>query len=224
MQYSPQTRLVRSTYLSFQQYNYIKWSYDPCRYERNFCNCVKKSEKFKTSTGVRCSNQLSHEATDIGSWSFVGSNVPVRNESTMKWYMKWTIYELRIRNQMKLWSSQLWTQFSFIWFHIRRSYMITFIYHFIIDSFLTGTLEPTNDHLSTSVASWLSWLERRTGIARSRVQTPLKSWIFQASLRNCKNCVHNCEDHSLIWFYIRSSYMIHFIYHFIVSTIIASEI
>ena len=46
-----------------------------------------------------------------------------------------------------------------------------------------------------------------------RVQTPLKSWTFQASPRNCKNCVHNCEDHSFTWFHIRSSYMIHFIYH-----------
>ena len=26
----------------------------------------------------------------------------------MKWYMKWIIYELRIWNQVKLWSSQLW--------------------------------------------------------------------------------------------------------------------
>ena len=61
---------------------------------------------------VRRSNQLSYmyEATDVRSWSFVGSNVPVRNESTMKWYMKWIIYELRIWNQVKLWSSQLWTQ------------------------------------------------------------------------------------------------------------------
>ena len=48
---------------------------------------------------VRRSNQLSYEATDVGSWSFVGSNVPVRNESMMKWYMKWIIYELRIWNQ-----------------------------------------------------------------------------------------------------------------------------
>ena len=37
---------------------------------------------------VRSSNQLSYEATDVGSWSFVGSNGPVRNESMMKWYMK----------------------------------------------------------------------------------------------------------------------------------------
>ena len=41
---------------------------------------------------VRRSNQLSYKATDAGSWSFVGSNVPVRNESMMKWYMKWIIY------------------------------------------------------------------------------------------------------------------------------------
>ena len=35
-------------------------------------------------------------------------------------------------------------------------------------------------------------------IASSRVQTPLKSWLFQASIRNCLNCVHNCDDHSLL--------------------------
>ena len=29
---------------------------------------------------VRRSNQLSYEATDVGSWSFVGSHVPVRND------------------------------------------------------------------------------------------------------------------------------------------------
>ena len=60
---------------------------------------------------VRRYNQLSYEATDVGtSWSFVGSNGPLRNESMMKWYMKWIIYELWIWNQVKLWSSQLWEQ------------------------------------------------------------------------------------------------------------------
>ena len=44
---------------------------------------------------VRCSNQLSYEATDVGSWSFVGSNGPVRNESMTKWYMKLIIYEIK---------------------------------------------------------------------------------------------------------------------------------
>ena len=60
---------------------------------------------------ARRSNPLSYEAIDVGSWSFVGSNGSVRNESMMKWYMKWIIYELRIWNQVKLWSSQLWEQF-----------------------------------------------------------------------------------------------------------------
>ena len=60
-------------------------SYDPCSYERNLCNCVHGS----LNNGVwtrdlarqeRRSNQLSYETTDVGSWSFVGSNAPVRNE------------------------------------------------------------------------------------------------------------------------------------------------
>ena len=39
----------------------------------------------------------------------------------------------------------------------------------------TGTYELIIDQLPTSVASYLSWLEHRTGIAGSRVQIPLKS-------------------------------------------------
>ena len=29
---------------------------------------------------MQCSDQLNYEATDVGSWSFVGSNEPMRNE------------------------------------------------------------------------------------------------------------------------------------------------
>ena len=50
-----------------------------------FFNCVEKPEEFRTSTGfeisVRRYNQLSYGATDVGNWSFVASNVPVRNKS-----------------------------------------------------------------------------------------------------------------------------------------------
>ena len=73
---------------------YTQVSYDPHSYERNFCNCIGKPEKSRTSTGFepvtsqyRCDTntiELSYEATDVGSWSFLGSNVPVRNESTLK--------------------------------------------------------------------------------------------------------------------------------------------
>ena len=83
------------------------------------------------------------------------------------------------------------------WSYDPRSYECNF---FIVNSFLARTVETTNDPLLTSVASQSGWLERRTGIARSPLQTSLKSWIFQASLSNCKNCVHNCEDHSFTWY------------------------
>ena len=45
---------------------------------------------------------------------------------------------------------------------------------------------------------------------------PLKSWLFQASIRNCLNCIHNCDDHSLLDFKICSSIYetLIFIHHF----------
>ena len=49
--------------------------------------------------------------------------------------------------------------------------------------------------------------------ARSRVQTLFKSWLFQASIRNCLNCVLNCDDHTLLeiflmrWLALVSSYI-----------------
>ena len=77
----------------------------------------------------------------------------------------------------------------------------------------SDTWHQTSDirHLRSDVWQTDSWpapnvsgfivqlVEHRTGIARSRVQTPLKSWIFfQASLCNCINCVH-CDDHFFIF-------------------------
>ena len=135
----------------------MKWSYDPRSCERNFCNCAKKSEKFRTSTGFE----------------------PVTSRYQCDALTNWAMKPLTLGN------GHLWV-LMFPWGMNQRT------------------------------TARISWLQPRTGIARSRVQTPLKSWIFQASLRNCKNCVHNCEDHSYTWFHIRSSYMIHFIYHFIV--------
>ena len=72
-------------------------SYDPHSYERNFSNCVEKPEKFRTSTGfqtrdlampVRRSNQPRYEATDVGSWSFVGPKVRVMIENTYRKVVK----------------------------------------------------------------------------------------------------------------------------------------
>ena len=38
--------------------------------------------------------------------------------------------------------------------------------------------------------------------------------LFQASRRNCLNCVHNYDDHTLLDFKSAVQYMKHFIYHF----------
>ena len=51
----------------------------------------------------------------------------------------------------------------------------------------------------TTVASQLSWLERRTGI------------LFLRFLRNCINRVHNCEDHSSFDFI--SAVLIYHLFH-----------
>ena len=61
---------------------------------------------------------------------------------------------------------------------------------------------PAPDVSGFIAPTMLSWWESRTCIARSRVQTPLKSWLFQASIRNCINCVHNCDDHSSLYFVV----------------------
>ena len=129
---------------------------------------------------VRRSNQLSYRANDVGSWWFVRSN---RVMNANEWNDIHEFYEmnhiLNCRYEIK-WSydpRSYECNFNNIWF---TSYVIS-----VIGSFITGKLEPTNDLLPISVASYLSWLECHTGIGRSRVQTLLKSWIFQASLHDC---------------------------------------
>ena len=68
------------------------------------------------------------------------------------------------------------------------------------------TAEPgnisTHNWPAPNVSGFIAQLvKHRTGIVRSRAQTPLKSWIFfQASLRNCIYCVH-CDDHFFIFIF-----------------------
>ena len=59
----------------------------------------------------------------------------------------------------------------------------------------TGTKEPTIDLLPTSVAKIAQLVEHRTGIGFKVLGEVLN--FFQASLRNCINCVH-CDDHFFI--------------------------
>ena len=70
------------------------------------------------------------------------------------------------------------------------------IYHFT--SILRGLIR-THKRPAHNVSGFIAQLVRASHrYARSRVQTPLKSWLFQASIRNCLNCVQNCDDHGLL--------------------------
>ena len=58
-----------------------KMKNDPRSCERNLRNCVRRLKKnFRTALAipVGCSNQMSYEATDVGSWSIMCSYVPVK--------------------------------------------------------------------------------------------------------------------------------------------------
>ena len=75
---------------------------------------------------MRRSNQLSYEATDAGSWSFVGLNVPVRNETNDE-----MIYEIdHIWNMIKV----LITEFT----HQLRFSCV--FYSFLVFLYLTGII------------------------------------------------------------------------------------
>ena len=196
---------------------------DPHSYERNFWNCVKKPENFQDFNGVwtrdlaipvrRC-NQLSYEATDVGNWPFVGSNVPVMNEFTMKLYMKWILYELRIWNQVKLWSSQLWTQFL----QLRKEALKIQDFNGVWTRDLAIPVRRSNQlsyDEATDVGSWSFVGSNGPVMNESTMKLYMKWIIYELRIWN-QNCVHNCEDHSFTWFHIRSSYMIHFLYNLIV--------
>ena len=136
--------------LEIEDINISQVSYDPRSYKRNLRNRVCKFQGFnRVGTGdlakpVRRSNQLNYEATDVGGWSFVGSNEPVRNECEV-------IYEI---------------------FHDNRYREVTG----------SNALETLN--------------------------------FSGFYIRNCINCVHNYEDHSLLDFTSAVQYMKYFIYNF----------
>ena len=156
---------------------------------------------------VRRSNQLSYEATDIGSWSFVGSNVPVRNESTMKWYMKWIIYELRIWFKPR-WSPEIfrllyaiakiafitariiaslnfWTLFSFKNFTVSSWYLWKFV-------LVPGYPSIKANYILSSETGLLSWrpTEYKTEQPKQRTLRMRVNWST-STIRREWNCMYS---------------------------------
>ena len=80
---------------------------DPLSCERNLWNCVRSLKKIRDFNEiwtrdltilVRCSNQLSYEATDVGSWSIMCSYVPVKKMNVIeKSYMIYFIYIYHVK-------------------------------------------------------------------------------------------------------------------------------
>ena len=92
---------------------------DPYSCEHNLCNCVSSPKKIQDfnriwthdlTIPVRCSNRLSYEATDVGSWSIMCSYVLVKEMNVID------VYETNHTRTAEMksnedWTSQLWTQF-----------------------------------------------------------------------------------------------------------------
>ena len=108
---------------------------------------------------------------------------------------------------------------TFIWFHIRSSYMIYFIYIIYIHLFHENIW--THNWPAPNVSGFIAQLVRASHRYREVTgSNPVEVLnFFQASLRNCINCVHNCEDQPSfdfisavhIWFISYTSFKLFFI-------------
>ena len=74
---------------------------DPCCCERNLCNYLRRLKNIQHFKGVwthdlaipvQFSNQLSYEATDVGSWTIIHEYVPVKEMNVIDVYEKRFIY------------------------------------------------------------------------------------------------------------------------------------
>ena len=135
---------------------------------------------------VRRSNQLSYEATDVGSWSYVGTYVPVMNESTDE-----MIYE---KNQI------LNCGYVIKWSSDPRSYE---------RNFRNCVEKPEKFRTSTGFESvtsrcrcdaLTSWAMRSLMLEAGHLWV----YVFPWWMNQRTKCVHDCEDHSFTWLHIRS--------------------
>ena len=88
-----------TSYIALRVWNQMK----PCCLAVMSANfyCVEKLKYFQDFNGiwtgdlaipVRCSNQRSYEAADVGSWSLLSSQLPLISNFEWKIYMKYIIY------------------------------------------------------------------------------------------------------------------------------------
>ena len=159
------------SYIDLRMWNQV--SYDPRSYERNLCKCVYRSLKNSglqwgdLAIPVQRSNQLSYEDTDVGSWSFVGSKEPVKNECEVI-YETFHILNCEDHSLLDFTSAVQYRIIAYLISH--QQVNIWNVSYITSHSFLMGSLEGSN---------------------------PIEVLNFSGFyIRNCINCIHNCEDHS----------------------------
>ena len=141
---------------------------------------------------MRRSNQLSSETTDVGSWSFVSSNEPVRNECEVIYEM-FHILNCRFENQV---SCDLRTDHSLLDFRSAVQYMKHFMCHFTFSGFIaelvrashryrevTGSSSHCNPFGCSAVIRGHTWIVFR-GRAPSRQHSSSGPSSLSCALRN----------------------------------------
>ena len=129
---------------------------DPRSCDRNFYNCVKKPEK---NSGLQ--RGLNH-ASFINS-SFARSRVQAPLKSWIFFRLLYAIVKIAITTARIILHLISYPQFTYDLFHMHHSF--TYL-----------SREHMNPQLTCSQRQWLHSSVGR--VARSRVQAPLKSWIF----------------------------------------------
>mgnify|MGYP000444687548 CR=1 FL=1 len=72
-----------------------------------------------------------------------------------------------------------------------------------------------NERNLSNVSCFIAQLVRASHQYREVMgSNPVEVLTFSAFLRNCLNCVHNCDDHTLLDFKSAVQCMKYFIYHF----------
>ena len=109
--------------------------------------------------------------------------------------------------ELRIWKSQ---DFNGVWTRdlaipVRRSNQLSYGATDAVPHRLIRTHKWPAPNLSGFIAQLVRASHRYREVTGSN---PIKSWLFQASIRNCLNCVHNCEDHSslekLYWLHLTS--------------------
>ena len=178
---------------------------DPRSCEHNLCNNARRLKKIQDINGiwtrdlaipVRCSHQLSYEATDVGSWSIICSGF--------------------LRNCINcVHTCEDHSSFDFI----SAILMIYFIYIFHIHLFHGNIWTHNWPALNNSgfIAQLVRashWYREVTGSNPVEVLN-----FFSGFWGNCITCVHNSNDHSsfdfisavFIWFISHKSFTIYYI-------------